>query len=610
MSTSDTTLPATGVDVATDEITTRGKAQIIRLDLGTADAGDTRKPLSDTDTGRLPVGGAALGAPGDAPAASDVGAASLLQLVKRGLQNWTTLLARIPALISGRLPVDVQFPGTQPVSLSTLPLPSGAATQLTLAAVQAAAEQTRDAIKNSIDLTNTVWTDNSGAFFVRRDRIDEGTGTITVQFTLADGTNATPGAGLRPAASTDREVAQTLFEVITAGTGYAIGDLVAILTVIDVNAEMQIVATLWRNLTQGTTILPPTPAHLERADESVLSRQAGAWSMTVLGDPATSALQTVGNTALTTLVGRTPVLGARLPAATASPVVLSSDDVLDLVITGAANQLALNNNVLLAVAGAGWIDMSQYRSLAFTITPAAGTVTAGTLVFEQSTNGTDVVALPLFDSAAPNTAPVTTYNPAAATPRHFEGPIKHRFARVRVSVAVTGTTTGLQATSIARMAPYVVSNAQQSILQSGTLTTVSTVSNVAAIAAGANAIGDTGMQYRANATGAASTLQVVSAATTNATIVKASAGRLLGWSLANTTASWRYVKLHNQTTAPTAGTGVVRTISIPPNGLAQLHLPGGAAFTTGIGITIVTGSATTDATAVALGDVVGNLDFA
>ena len=93
-------------------------------------------------------------------------------------------------------------------------------------------------------------------------------------------------------------------------------------------------------------------------------------------------------------------------------------------------------------------------------------------------------------------------------------------------------------------------------------------------------------------------------------MVKAAAGRVLGWSLGNTSAAWRYVKLHNQTTTPTAGSGVVRTIAIPPGGLAQLALDGGIGFATGIGMTIVTGSADSDTTAGSAGDVVGDLFYA
>jgi hypothetical protein len=139
---------------------------------------------------------------------------------------------------------------------------------------------------------------------------------------------------------------------------------------------------------------------------------------------------------------------------------------------------------------------------------------------------------------------------------------------------------------------------------------VSLATNTPTLAAGTNLAGDVGQQYRANATGAASGTHIVSAATTNATIVKGSPGRVIGWSLANTNAAWRYVKLHNQTTTPTAGTGVVRTIAIPPNNVNTFNIEGGIAFSTGIGLTTVTGAADADTTGVGLNDIVGDLFFA
>ncbi|MGJ3704658.1 hypothetical protein [Variovorax sp. AFSI2.2] len=42
----------------------------------------------------------------DAPAASDIGSFSIVAFIKRGMQNWTTLLARIPALSTGAVPVE------------------------------------------------------------------------------------------------------------------------------------------------------------------------------------------------------------------------------------------------------------------------------------------------------------------------------------------------------------------------------------------------------------------------------------------------------------------------------------------------------------------------
>jgi hypothetical protein len=131
-----------------------------------------------------------------------------------------------------------------------------------------------------------------------------------------------------------------------------------------------------------------------------------------------------------------------------------------------------------------------------------------------------------------------------------------------------------------------------------------------ALVAGTAAIGDVGVQYRANATGAASGTHLVSAATTNPTVVKASAGRLLGYVLTNNAASKVYVKFHNQTTSPTAGSGVVRSVGIPAGGTVAWSLEGGVAFATGIALTTVTGAADADNTAVALNDIVGDIFFA
>ncbi len=136
------------------------------------------------------------------------------------------------------------------------------------------------------------------------------------------------------------------------------------------------------------------------------------------------------------------------------------------------------------------------------------------------------------------------------------------------------------------------------------------IGSIGALPAGTAAVGDIGIQYRANATGAASRTHLVSAATTNATIVKATPGRVLGVVASNTSAAWKFLKLHNQTTLPTAGTGVVQTIGLPPNTTIEWFSDGGVAFTTGIGLTITNLVADADATAVAVSDVVADVFFA
>jgi hypothetical protein len=144
------------------------------------------------------------------------------------------------------------------------------------------------------------------------------------------------------------------------------------------------------------------------------------------------------------------------------------------------------------------------------------------------------------------------------------------------------------------------------VAQQGTATVTFTQP---ALVPGTSLIGDLGVQYRSTAAGL-SAAHIVAAGTTNATTVKALSGKVFGWYLANTTASWRFLKLHNQGVTPTAGAAVARTIGIPPNNVASFFSEGGITFTTGIGYTIVTGAADADATAVTAGDVVGEIFWA
>ena len=82
---------------------------------GTSDTTEATALLIKTAVQNIDVD---LGAAADAPAASDTAASSIVSLLKRGLQRWTALLDRIPALVSNRIPVDGSGV-TQPVSAVT-----------------------------------------------------------------------------------------------------------------------------------------------------------------------------------------------------------------------------------------------------------------------------------------------------------------------------------------------------------------------------------------------------------------------------------------------------------------------------------------------------------
>jgi hypothetical protein len=100
----------------------------------------------------------------------------------------------------------------------------------------------------------------------------------------------------------------------------------------------------------------------------------------------------------------------------------------------------------------------------------------------------------------------------------------------------------------------------------------------------------------------------------DATNVKASAGQLYGWSITNTNAAVRYVKLYNSASAPTAGSGTpVMVLAIPGNTAgagSNFHSDKGIAFSSGIGFTIVTGAGDSSSTSVTADEVIVNLFYA
>lgn len=112
--------------------------------------------------------------------------------------------------------------------------------------------------------------------------------------------------------------------------------------------------------------------------------------------------------------------------------------------------------------------------------------------------------------------------------------------------------------------------------------------------------------------GGATQFRRIATADTNATVVKAAAGRVYGYTFSNLTGTALFVKLYNKATAPTVGTDVpLRTIYVPPNGVAAYHLGQGlAGFSSGIAIAATTGVADTDATAVAAGALILAVDYA
>lgn len=122
------------------------------------------------------------------------------------------------------------------------------------------------------------------------------------------------------------------------------------------------------------------------------------------------------------------------------------------------------------------------------------------------------------------------------------------------------------------------------------------------------------VQTSATSTGGYTPGKLVSAATTNATVIKASAGTLGHISASNVNAAARYLKFYNKATAPTVGTDVpVLTYIIPGNtagaGTNIPLPPQGINFSTGISFATTTEATDAGSTGVAVSEIVINYAF-
>lgn len=113
--------------------------------------------------------------------------------------------------------------------------------------------------------------------------------------------------------------------------------------------------------------------------------------------------------------------------------------------------------------------------------------------------------------------------------------------------------------------------------------------------------------------GGLSASKLVSAASTNATSVKTSAGQLYNVQAFNTNASARFLKIYNKASAPTVGTDTpVATFLVPGNASGAgcvIEISNGLALSAGLAFAITGGMADSDTTAIGAGDCVVNLQY-
>lgn len=266
--------------------------------------------------------------------------------------------------------------------------------------------------------------------------------------------------------------------------------------------------------------------------------------------------------------------GSQISTANPLPVTLPN---MTAASYSQAGVIAINTDLLV-------IDCQGYEGVSIQCVSMG---TTGVVTPAWSNNGTTYVAATILTVGGTS---ATVINAAGA----WTTPVLARYLRLRLTTATTAGTTTLAAYGLTQAANFPVSS--QPVTGSVTATAASST----------HLIGDVGIQVRANATGAATVSKITAAAGTNATNVKATAGRVFGWTFYNNTAAIKVVRLYNLATAPTVGTSVpAYNVVIPPSSTVSQTLPVGAAHTTGIAYSITGAIADLDTTAVAANDVIG-----
>lgn len=248
--------------------------------------------------------------------------------------------------------------------------------------------------------------------------------------------------------------------------------------------------------------------------------------------------------------------------------------------------VVLAATAMTAAATLGTWDTAGYQSFHVQVT---GTFTA-TLLFEMSDDNTNWNQTYFFSATGTQATSVSTTITAALANGY--APIRARYLRARVSAFTSNTSSAV--TLVLRTMPL-----------SPEFLNVSITNNVSTLFNGISSVPTSAF---------GTTSFVKSAATTNATSIKGSAGNLFSIYLINNSAAVKYFKLYNKATAPTVGTDTpVAVVGIPVSGNnfvmdGSIWTP--IRFSTGIAYAITGAVTDADTTAVAVNDVSGWMTWA
>jgi len=249
-----------------------------------------------------------------------------------------------------------------------------------------------------------------------------------------------------------------------------------------------------------------------------------------------------------------------------------------------------------------------------TFAPAAKTTTFETLLQIRAEDMHAQSAV--IDTAAPKTA--NTLRLSSQVPNDTK--VYKLLMRFRnIGTPASSTTVVIARILVMDNQTQAVQITEASGAQNGSQGLPVNVNTLPALPPGSNGIGYIALTPSPGSIGPLTPFKLLAAATTNATSLKTSIGRLYGGQAINLTTSDRFLKFYNKASAPTVGTDVpIWTVVLPGNAvagnaesinLAEIISTYGLAFSTGIAFAITGGIADSDTTACSAGDVMLNLNY-
>lgn len=450
-----------------------------------------------------------LGAKADAAASTDTGTFSLIAFIKRGLQNWTTLQAKIPSLgqttMSSSLPVT--FASNQSNLLTTWDKTNY---------IQSAGNNSSSQLAASAIFPGSIESGLNHPNVIISLRADQPVTLTLKQYSDAAGTIAYPDTIYTLAANQGFNQTLTLagsyYKVTVQNTGAGsttnffletwLGILPLALNPTNKgNQPSAINEVNGSTLSLGaTTSANSLPSSIATDDVMIGSRTETAPASDTASSGLNGRLQRVAQN-ITSLISKLPSALGQTSAANSLGVTLSNENVQDLYFTGQATLTGTVNNIIPSTASSSGTDLTGYRSGSVQIYCPTGTYTTGAIIFEgcnDSPTGSLWQTIPVYNNAGvvgavTNTAITLASNTAII----YTFPINFRYIRVRISTGITGASASVQAFSKFSQTSWTPTTFQVAQNTSTSLVTSSIINGAIASAAAADATANpTGLGFR------------------------------------------------------------------------------------------------------------------